>query len=417
MLPENIRSAQFEDSYYPVIDGVVQVVHNYASIMNQISYSCVVCPESAIEFDDAALPYDVFRTPSFTSSAWQYSVANPLSRSMDNVIAEKARPDILHVHSPFSQRTSALRLARTLHVPLVTTFHTKYYDDVFRMTHSPVIARAVVANIVNFYNRCDSVWACSEGAARTLRQYGYKGDITVMVNGTAYEMPENADELRIQAASHFHITDDTHNLLFVGTQVWQKNIRLALDTMKLLCEGGSAGGERPDSKSRSACEGGSACEYRLLIAGCGHDEEAIKAYAKSLGLTDQQVSFLGLITDRDLLSGLFLNADLFFFPSVYDTSALVLREASILGTPSLLTAGSNAADVITPDVNGFVAEETPEAMAAKILSVIDDKALLHAVGHTAGETIPVKWTDLIPRVYEKYAEVIEKYNMKRLTAK
>lgn len=400
MLPEDIRSAQFEDSYYPVIDGVVHVVHNYASLMNQISYSCVVCPDAGPDFDDSALPYDVFRTPSFTSDMSQYSIASPFNTKMIPEIMEKARPDILHVHSPFTQRTCALKIARRYHIPLVATFHTRYYDDAFRVTHSPVVARALVANIVGFYRKCDSVWACSEGAARTLREYGYKGNITVMVNGTDFRMPDHPDELKTEAAAQFSITDDVHNLLFVGTQVWQKNMKLVLDTMKLLCS--SDNDPKQDTKG-----------YRLLVAGSGFNEEEIRAYSVRLGLTDDQVSFLGKITDKNLLAGLFLNADLFFFPSVYDTSALVLREASILGIPSLLAAGSNAADVIEPDINGFVAEENAEAMASRIRSVICDKELLTRVGLRAGETIPVSWSDLIPRVYDKYSEVIEQYNLNR----
>ena len=44
--PEEIRSAQFIDTFIPVIDGVVQTVHNYALNMNRRSYSCVVCPKA-----------------------------------------------------------------------------------------------------------------------------------------------------------------------------------------------------------------------------------------------------------------------------------------------------------------------------------------------------------------------------------
>lgn len=392
MKPDTIKSAQFEDSFFPVIDGVVKVVHNYAALMNRISYCCVVCPKPGAPYEDSRLPYDIFRTPSVNSAKWQYSVAWPGSMRGLEKLASDIRPDIIHVHSPFTQRTSALKLAKALNVPVVTTFHTKYYDDIFQITRSRRLTKRAIANIIRFYDQCDSVWACSEGAARTLREYGYRGRITVMPNGTNYVKPEDPERVAERAAKTFQITKKKKNLLFVGTQVWQKNLKLILDTMKLVCR------RRKD--------------IRIWIAGSGSDEEAIRKYAAGLGLTKEQVRFLGRVEDEELVAGLYLNADLLFFPSVYDTSSIVLREASVLETASLLTKGSNAADAVIPDVSGFVAEETPEAMAEKLLSVIDDKELLKQVGRKASETIPIPWEELIPRVYEEYARTIEDFREK-----
>ena len=42
MNPRKIRSAQFIDTFFPIVDGVVNTVDNYARIMNSTSYSCVV---------------------------------------------------------------------------------------------------------------------------------------------------------------------------------------------------------------------------------------------------------------------------------------------------------------------------------------------------------------------------------------
>jgi len=387
--PEEIRSAQFVDSYFPVVDGVMRVVHNYASLMNKVSYSCVVAPKAARPFDDASLPYDVFRTPALCLNAWQYSVALPGDLRTSRRLASEARPDIIHVHSPFTQRGCAVRLAKELHIPLVATFHTKYYDDIYRITRNAAFSRAVVSNIVSFYSRCDSVWACSATTAETLHEYGYKGDIVIMNNGTDFRMPEDPAKAAEFAAAEYGIDLSSINLLFVGTQVWQKNLRLVMDTMKLVCE-----------KQNS---------IHLWVAGSGYDSEAIISYARSLGLGEDTVHFLGRVDDHDLLSGLFLNADLLFFPSVYDNSPLVVREAAALGTPSLLTKGSNSADIIDPDINGFIAEENPQAMCEKILSVADSKDLLATAGRNARNTIPVSWESLIPSVYEEYSRIIESY--------
>ncbi|HRX09086.1 MAG TPA: glycosyltransferase, partial [Candidatus Limiplasma sp.] len=92
--------------------------------------------------------------------------------------------DVLHAHSPFFGAREARRLARRLHVPLVATFHSKYYDDFLKVTHSRLIANAVVQYIVRFFEQCDEVWAVNRQTGEVLKSYGYRGDVVVMPNGT-----------------------------------------------------------------------------------------------------------------------------------------------------------------------------------------------------------------------------------------
>ena len=91
--------------------------------------------------------------------------------------------DIVHAHSPFSSGLEAMRIAKKLNVPLVATFHSKFYDDAMKITHSKMISRTGVNTIVDFFNKCDAVWAVNDGTAKVLREYGFGGKITVMENG------------------------------------------------------------------------------------------------------------------------------------------------------------------------------------------------------------------------------------------
>lgn len=386
LTPEEIRSAMFIDTYFPVIDGVVQTVHNYALNMNKRSYSCVVCPKGKEEYDDSQLGYDVFREVSVSFPKVEYSLAAPLDPNILKALKSR-NCNIFHAHSPFNSGIQASLLARYLEIPVVATFHSKYWSDAYQYTHSTLAADLMAKWVVTFYNSCDAVWACSEGTAETLRSYGYQGDITIMTNGTNFKAPENPDELRERAQKEFDLPQGKHTLLFVGHQIWQKNLKLVLDTFRLLCD------ESDD--------------YRLVIVGKGIAEQEVKDYAASLGLSDRIV-FTGGISDRGLLSGVFLNADLFFFPSVYDNTPLVVREAAAMAIPSLLTKGSNAAESVDPGVNGFVAEEKAEAMRDEIRRVFAEPGYVKAIGRKAKETIPIPWEDLIPRVYDQYAQIIDR---------
>jgi glycosyltransferase involved in cell wall biosynthesis len=65
---------------------------------------------------------------------------------------------------------------------------------------------------------------------------------------------------------------------------------------------------------------------------------AIKSKVESLGLSGRTI-FTGHVTDENLLYGLYENADLFVFPSLYDTSGMVVREAASMATPSIVVRG------------------------------------------------------------------------------
>lgn len=387
--PEKIRSAQFLDSFYPVVDGVVLAVNNYAELMNKKSYSCVVAPRAMKAYDDSQLSYEVFRTASVKFPIAEYSIPAPM---FDNKVKKKLEnrcPDIFHAHSPFMEGSFAASNAKRLGIPCVATFHSKYYDDVVHITGSKAIAKTVTAKIVRFYNKVDSVWTVSDGAAGVLRSYGYHGDITIMRNGTTYTMPENPDQLRKKAAETYFIPADKKILLFVGHQIWHKNLKLILDTFRLICD-------RED-------------DYRLVIVGDGYDSKEICDYADSLHFPEGYVRFLGRINDRGLLSGMYLLSDLFFFPSMYDTSGLVVREAASLGVPSLLTAGSNASEAIVKDVSGFTADENKVAMFREILRIFSTPGLLEKVGAGAQKYVAKTWEEIIPEVMDKYAQIIEEY--------
>lgn len=376
----NLRVAQFVDIYYPHIDGVITTVDAYAKRMNSGGdYCCVVVPRAGEPYEDSK-EYDVVRTAAIRFPGVDYLLPAPLLSKKLRRFIENGNFDVFHVHSPFFEGEFAIRMGRRLGIPVIATFHSKFYDDVLSITHSRFLARMVTNHVVKFFSKADAVWACSESTAETLRSYGFHGEIDVMENGVDVQEIPNPEALRQRAVSELELPEDKRILLFVGQQIWQKGLRLILDTVKLLKE-------QED-------------EYYTVIAGEGYNAEAIKKYAASLGLGDS-VKFTGQITDRELLSGLFLASDLFFFPSEYDNAPLVLREAALVGVPSLLTEGSNSAECVRDGINGFTEQPSADKMAAKIRSAFASEKLSE-VGQKAKETIPLAWETIVSRAQSKY---------------
>lgn len=381
-------TALFSDKFYPHIDGVVNTVDAYARQLVKKTDCCVICPTEEIGYKDKD-DYPVVRTASFILHYFKVSLAMPSLSYKARKVLRKGNFKIFHAHAPFGMGHFALYMGKRLHVPVIATFHSKFYDDAMQVTKSRFLAGIVKRHVVSYFSKVDEVWACSNGTAETLRSYGYKGNIVVMDNGID-ENTDNEEEMRARAIETFGIPQDRRILLFVGQLIWQKNLKLVLDTLAALKK------DHP--------------EFMLVVAGTGYFGTEIKQYAEKLGLKDD-VMFLGSISDRKLLKGVYLSADLFFFPSLYDNTPLVLREAAQMGLPALLVAGSNAAEVVTDGQNGFTAENDCEAMTKKILEIFggDPKA----VGENARKTIPVSWETIIQRVVKEYNRVIEEYSRKK----
>ena len=383
-----LRSVQFIDNYFPVIDGVTETVHEYAKHMN----ATVVCPEMESGYlKKNRFPYPVLTSLTARVPFSRYASAVPeIDLRLEREIVATA-PDIFHLHSPSLMGKYAVSLGKKMKIPVVATFHSKYYDAIYEFTKSRTISKMVTDRIVKLYESCDEVWACSEETGETLRSYGYRKPYHVMPNGTDTAVPENLQELKEKAAAVFHIPRGKHILLFVGQQIWYKNQRLILDAFRLLC-------------SQSD-------DWFLVMAGSGKDEKEIAQYAASLNLQDR-VLFTGLISDRNLLRGVYLNADLLFFPSVFDNAPLVLREAAVLGVPTLATEGSNAAGAIRKNVSGFTADATPQAMSEELSRIFAEEDIKQ-IGQNARETIPVSWERVAGMVQEEYRAVIDRYERAR----
>ena len=148
-------------------------------------------------------------------------------------------------------------MARKRGVPIVATFHSKYYDDFYEKTRSRRIAALAANYVVNFYNHCDEVWAVNDRTADVLRGYGYQGDVVVMPNGT--NLCRVDERAAAEARAQFS-PDGAPIFLFVGQMNWKKNIRRVLEAVALYareapCRLVMVGQGPNEADVQKACEG------------------------------------------------------------------------------------------------------------------------------------------------------------------
>lgn len=390
----NLKVAQFCDNYFPQVDGVVKVVHNYTKIMSCRGNIKLVVPRYSKKyyFDDSQLPYTLNRKKTFCIDVGGVTTPLPLPTPKLTKELKDFNPSIIHVHAPAFIGKYALRIGKRYKIPVVATFHSQYKKDIMSATHSRLITFLAMKIIMNFYNNCDEVWAPSKSSAAVLKSYGYKKDVHVMPNGTDFVYPSNEEELISLARTTYGINKDHKNLLYVGQLRFVKNLKLCLKTMRLLIE------EDPS--------------YHFYLVGEGMDGKALKSYVKKYNLM-ANVHFLGAIKEISVLSGVYGAMDLLFFPSTYDTFSIVVREASVMRLPCLVTEGSNVAEPFVDSVNGFLAKENPESMKMRITEIFKDDENRKKVGINASETIPITFEKMVDLTLERYQYVVDNYKKRK----
>lgn len=376
----------FNDSFPPIIDGVANTAVNYAKAITENYGRAVVATPWYPKVTDA-YAFKVYRYSSANvSKRLGYRMGNPFNPLLIRKL-QKEKLDIIHIHSPF---TSAL-LARVLRsytgAPIVFTYHTKFDVDIDKRIAFNPLKNVSIKFLLNNINACDEVWVVSEGAGENLKSLGYTGAYSIMENGTDF-IKKRAEGRLVDKINEQHALEpDSLVFLFVGRMMWYKNLKFTIDGLK-----------------EAYLRGG---RFRMLFVGEGADREEIMAYVDSQGMGDI-CTFTGAITDREVLRGYFTRADLFLFPSIYDTNGIVVREAAACYCPSLMIAGSCAAEGIEHNETGILIEDDPSSLAEEVLRACKDKSHLKIIGEQAAERIYISWTDAVGKAYKKYFDIIKR---------
>ena len=378
-----LRIGEFSDTFLPVVDGVGRVVQAYAETLSAMGHQVTVVAPMYDTGARGGFPYellDFIATP--LPGMKQYRLGEAMLDAHYRKRIRMVELDIVHAHSPFTAGSEALRLASVRKIPLVATFHSKYYDDFLKATKSESVAKMMTKFVVNFYNRCDEVWAVGNNTADVLRSYGFKGEVQVMPNGATLRTVNPSD---VEEVTRRFSLGDEPMVLFVGQMDWKKNILTVLEACAELKKQGK--------------------KFRLLLAGQGIDLHAIEQKLHDLNIQDIAQT-LGHITDTSLLDGLYARASVFAFPSLYDAAPMVVREAAVMGTPSVMVRGSTAAEVIRDGENGYLCENDPKDLARVIRGIMEDPETTGRVGENARNTIPVPWSKVLETAAERYERLV-----------
>lgn len=380
----------FNDSFPPILDGVTLTVENYVHWLQHAGLQpCVVTPWNPTSTECTYPVLKYFSLPIRSRRPYRYGYPKLDPFIWRRLLNTDFR--MLHAHCPFSSGRLAVYVKKHRGIPLVGTFHSKYRSD---LEHSfkrmPWCVPIIMKRILDFFNACDEVWIPQAQVEETVREYGYKGPLTVVENGNDMASVVTGDiwDYKAEARRRIGTEGDGLSLLFVGQHIWEKGIGVIVEALSLLK------GKVP---------------FNMNFIGNGYASEELASKVRSLGL-EKEVKIRGVVKDRALLSDYYAASDLFLFPSFYDNAPLVLREAAAMGTPSVLLSGYTASEVVRDEVNGFLVERSPEAFGRIISELSADRSRLRRVAAGARSSLVRSWEDVVGEVIDRYRVIIANHN-------
>ncbi len=148
-----------------------------------------------------------------------------------------------------------------------------------------------------------------------------------------------------------------------------------------------------------------AAPFTLVLAGDGPLLEARKAQVKELGLTEEQVRFIGFRKD---IKNLYKGSDLYINSSRHEALSFLIIEAMAAGLPVIATDIAGNPDIVNDEAGcGLLAEyDNPDSMASAMKVMIEEPDFLAQCREGAKRTVEEKFeihkmADATFQVYEK----------------
>jgi len=262
------------------------------------------------------------------------------------------RVDLITTQDPFATGLVGYWLKRRFGIPLSVMVFSSFFDN------PEWLATGVEARLLHplgkfIVRRADSIRVESPVERDRLIRLGISADrIRVIPLLVDLERFARADPAPARARLGHHPV-----VFYAGRLSAEKNLPLLLEAAARVAL------HRPDAL--------------FVLAGDGPQRPHLERLAAHLKLSS--VRFLGVVP-REELPAYFAACDLFVLPSRYEGIPTVLIEAAAAGKPVIATPLRNATDVMTPGDTGFIVERTAEALAERIIFLLDHPDTARAMG-------------------------------------
>ena len=292
------------------------------------------------------------------------------------------QPEIVHIQDHYPSCQMVVKAARKRGIKIVGSNHfipenlTPYIPG--SMMLKPVINWVLWQWMLSVYRHADVITAQSKAAAEIIGQQKLKAPIIPISCGIdldTYFPDPNID--RTSYRQRYGIDPQKKVFLFFGRIDRDKRIDLLLHAMQKLTRN----------------------DVQLVIAGRGHEDEALKRLAKKLDLK-QRVRFTGFIPAADV-PGLMNSVDIFVMPSEAELLSISTLEAMACGKPVVLVNALALPELVRGGENGYLFKPGDAGDLARLMNhLADHPELWPEMGVVSREITMVHSLDLTIQKYQ-----------------
>lgn len=264
--------------------------------------------------------------------------------------------DLVHCHYLREHYTALLAKNYNRHIRVIYTNH-------FVMTND------FITRLSNRWMdpRQDQIIAVCNKGKEQLMANGWKGErIQVIFNAVDLEAWAG-DRSDSTMRAEFGIPEDRFVMLIASRFAHDKGHDYLMRSLKRLTEISDV-------------------PFTMVLAGDGELLEPTKALAAELGLTGEQVKFVGFRKD---IKNLYKGADLYINASEHEALSFLIVEAMAAGLPAVITDMAGNSDIIKSEADGglLVTYNDPDSMASAMKRFMEEPGFLARCRERARENI------------------------------
>lgn len=380
----------FIDSFFPVIDGVVSVVDNYATLMQKY-YNIVVCAPKHKNEEYKMDKYFVLYTDSVFIKKQGYDLGFPQMDAVFQKYLSLLKIDLIHIQSPFNMGTFGLSLAKKRKVPCLVTFHSQFKQNFYNAVKNEVIASWLTKILMGVYEKADTAITMNDFARKVMREYGLKKHVEIIPNATDLKPKEFDEKYEREVLQKHKINKDKFNMIFIGRFVEVKNVYFILDIIKDLYKINK--------------------EFNFIFLGYGPEQNHMQKIVRENGL-ENIVKFTGKVDSSDEKAVIIKNSNLLVFPSTYDTDGIVKIECAAYDVPTICIENTGVASSMTDNQNAFIEKYDKSAFVKRIDFLIKNVDFVQKIGKNAKEELYLTWEDVCKKLYLMYEDKLKAYQFK-----
>lgn len=352
------------DVYFPRINGVSTSIQTFKSEFERAGHEVIlIAPQyNSLETQEESVIRIKSRTIPFDPE--DRMMSSSCIRKMIPAL-KKSRFDVIHIQTPFVAHYCGVKIARSLNIPCVITYHTLFEEYLYH--YIPLVPKQALRFFARRFstsqcNQAQGVVAPSSIIVKLLKNYGVVNKINIIPTGINYSHFKNGNAENFK--TQFNIDKNKKILLNVSRVAFEKNIGLLLEMV---------------AKVKQLIP-----EVILIIAGEGPAKNTYIEQVKKLQL-DKHVIFVGYLDRTSELIDCYHAADIFVFSSLTETQGLVLLEAMASGVPVISVAAMGTHDILEQCEGALITDGTIDDFSNKVVSLLTDQHKYINTKHAAIE--------------------------------